>query len=244
MQISRRIIHCTLGLGLALSPLGCKNKGEAAEKPADDGAAASAETNTDYVAQLEGLKGEVQAQVDMLMKPLADAEELANMVTALPEKFGELKGKAKAAALGSIKAGFEGGKVTLELDAKIAGKVSAELKAEVEAILAKAVEVKAGIEALPDNVVKATTALGEIAVKATGIATSATTALSAKLKIPLLKAGAKAEIQGKLDAVTALKGEITTMIEKAKTDVQTLPQKGAELGVKLTGSFSAVASAK
>lgn len=243
MQISRLFVNISLGLGLVLAPVGCKKKEGDTEKPADDGAA-STEGNVDFVAQLEGLKAEVQTQVDTLMKPLAEGETLVNMVTEVPAKFAGLKGKAKAAVLGSFKAGFEGGKVTLELDAKVAGDVSAELKAEVDAILAKAVEVKTSITALPDNVVKATAALGEISVKAAGIATSATTTLSAKLKIPLLKAEAKAEIQGKLDAVTSLKGEIETMVNQAKTDVQSLPQKGTELGVKLAGSFTAAASTK
>lgn len=245
MLFTRRFLNITLGLGLAFSPVACKKKGDGeTDKPADDGAKAEAESNVDFVAQLEGLKGEVQAQVDVLMKPLNDGEQLVNMVGELPAKLGTLKGKAKGAVMASFKAGFEGGKVTLELDAKAAGALSAELKAEIEAILAKAVEVKDGLAALPDNVTKAVAALGEISVKLTGIATSATTQLSAKLKIPLLKAEAKAEIQGKLDAVTSLKGEISGMIDNAKTEVQSLPQKGTELTAKLAGSFSAAAAAK
>lgn len=244
MQVTR-FLHVTLGLGLVLSPVACKKKGEGeTEKPAEGEASAEADGKVDFVAQLEGLKGEVQAQVDTLMKPLNDGEQLVNMVGELPAKLESLKGKVKGAVMASFKAGFEGGKVTLELDAKASGALSAELKAEIEAILAKAAEVKTGLTALPDNVTKAVAALGEISVKLTGIATSATTQLSAKLKIPLLKAEAKAEIQGKLDAVTSLKGEIEGMIEKAKTDVQSLPQKGTELTAKLAGSFSAAAATK
>jgi hypothetical protein len=241
---SLHIVTTTLVLALSFGTLACEKKGEGSESPdGGGGGEASAEADADFVAQLEGLKAEVQTHVDTLMKPLADGEALVNMVTELPAKV-DLKGKAKGAVLGSVKAGFEGGKATVELDAKVAGEVSAELKAEIDAILAKAMEVKAGIEALPDNVAKATVALGEISVKATGIATSATTALSAKLKLPFLKAEAKAQIQGQLDAVASLKGEIEGMVNQAKTDVQTIPQKGAEMGVKLAGSFTAAAATK
>ncbi len=228
---TRKLIPLRLSLValFAFSP-GCKGKdGKGTENP-EDGAA-----DEDPVAKLEGMSAEITGELDAVMKPITDAEALINEVGALPERLGMTMGDLK----GLFEASFNNGEVAIAADLDI----TAEARAELEVILNKAKEIGEGLRALPETVKTSGAHIAEVGVKATGVATAATTKLTAKLSNPLIKADAKASIEADIAKIDELKANIGASVQGAQASVMELPAKATEISAKLLASFAGSASA-
>jgi acetylornithine deacetylase/succinyl-diaminopimelate desuccinylase-like protein len=224
MRTTQLFTTTLAALVLIAAPAGCSKK-DKAETESPEG-----EASGDPVAQLQGFQTQLTAEIDAVMKPITDAKALINDIGSMPDRLGVTMADLK----GMFEASFNNGTVEVKADLKI----TAEAKAELEAVLTKAKEIGAGLKALPETVKTATANILEIGVKATGVATKATATISAKLKNPMIKADAKVELEGQLTAVADLKASIETSVNDAKSSVMELPAKGTEISAKLLASFS------
>ena len=218
-----------LTLGLALGATACEKKGKT-ENPDE---ASSKDNNKDPVAKMEGFQASIQGELDAVMKPINDAEALMNDLGEMPAKYNI----DAATMMGMFKASFEGGEVSVSADIEIA----ADAKAELEATLARVKEIGAELKAMPDTVKAATENIVKVGAEATAYATATLPKLQAKLKTSF-NADAKAQVQGQIDSVTTLKGEVEGSIEEAKASVMELPAKATEIGAKMAASFAGGAS--
>jgi len=221
-----------LPLLLALAAFGttavaCEKK-EKTENP-DDGAAA--EGDADPVAQLEQYQADIQAEMDKVMAPMTETELLITAMSEAPAKM-EID---KAKMMSMFKASFENGTVEISADIEI----DAEAKAELEALLNQAKELKVTFETYPETIKTSAASLVELTGKAIAQATAASASISAKLKNPMLKGEKKLELEGQLQTVTSIKTDLEGKIQEIKAMPQELPAKAAEASAKLTASFAA-----
>lgn len=227
--MSRASLLFLLSVSLVAPLAGCSKKDKDSNNPDE----AAAEGEVDPLVELQAIPAQIQAEVDMVLQPITDVDVVIDQVTSMPQTLG-----LDAASLrGLAKASFENGEVSVNLD------ITADAKAEVEAVLVKIKGIATGLKETPERVKTATGNIVTIGTKATGLVTKLTAKYQAKLSNPLLKAEAKAKIQAELDIVVALDADIKTTITEAKSTVTSLPDKGKEALLKLTAAFSGSASA-
>lgn len=224
----RASILFLLSLTLAAPLAGCGKKDKGTENPDE-----AAEGEADPLVELQAIPDQIQAEVDLVLQPITDVDVVIDQVTSMPQTLG-----VDAASLrGLAKASFEGGEVSVNLD------ITAEAKVEVEAVLVKIKGIATGLKETPERVKTATGNIVALGTKATALVGKLTAKYQAKLSNPMLKADAKLQIQGELDAVIALDAQIKGTITDAKATVTSLPSKGQEALVKLTAAFAGSASA-
>jgi hypothetical protein len=228
--MSRASLLFLLSMVLAAPLAGCSKKDKGTTNPDE---ATEAEGEVDPLAELQAIPGQVQAEVDLVLQPITDVDVVIDQVTSMPETLGV----DPASLRGLAKASLENGEVAVSLD------VTAEAKAEVEAVLVKITGIVTGLQQTPERVKTATGNIVAIGTKATALVSKLTAKYQAKLSNPLLKAEAKAKIQADLDTVLELDADIKATISDAKQTVTSLPNKGKEALVKLTAAFSGAASA-
>jgi hypothetical protein len=226
--MSRASLLILLSIALAAPLPGCAKKDKGTKNPDE-----AAEGETDPLVELQAIPAQVQAEVDLVLQPITDVDVVIDQVTSMPQTLG-----LDAASLrGLAKASLDNGEVSVNLD------ITAEAKAEVEAVLVKIKGIVTGLKETPERVKTATGNIVALGTKATGLVGKLTAKYQAKLSNPLLKADAKAQIQGELDMVIKLDADIKATISDAKATVTSLPNKGKEALVKLTAAFSGSASA-
>jgi len=226
--MSRASLLFLLSIALAAPLAGCKKNDKGTDNPDE-----AAEGEVDPLEELKSIPAQVQAEVDLVLQPITDVDVVIDQVTSMPQTLG-----VDAASLrGLAQASLQNGEVSVNLD------ITAEAKAEVEAVLVKIKGIVTGLKETPERVKTATGNIVALGTKATGLVTKLTAQYQAKLSNPLLKAEAKAQIQADLDAVIKLDADIKATINDAKTTVTSLPDKGKEALVKLTAAFSGSASA-
>jgi hypothetical protein len=212
---------------VSLPALGCTKKDKGTENPD------SAESDADPLTELQAIPDQIQAEVDMVLQPINDVDVVVEQVTSIPTEHG-----VDAASLtGLAKASFEGGTVSVDLD------VSAEAKAEIETMLKTIQGIAVGLKETPERATAATKNILALGVKATGLVGKLQAKYQAKLSNPLAKAEEKAKIQGELDLVLKIDGEIKTTIGEAKSTVTGVPAKGTEAMGKLTAALAGGGSA-
>jgi hypothetical protein len=228
--MTRASLLLILSVALAAPLAGCNKKDKGTTNPDE---AAAAEGEVDPLVELQAIPGQVQAEVDLVLQPITDVDVVIDQVTSMPQTLGldaaSLKGLAKAS--------LDDGQVSVDLD------ITAEAKAEVEAVLVKIQGIVTGLKETPERVKTATGNIIGLGTKATGLVTKLTAKYQAKLSNPLLKADAKLQIQAELDTVLALDAQIKGTITDAKATVTELPSKGKEALVKITAAFAGGASA-
>jgi hypothetical protein len=226
--MTRASLLLLLSVALAAPLAGCSKKDKGTADPD-----AAAEVEVDPLDELKSIPDQVQAEVDLVLQPITDVDVVIDQVTSMPQTLG-----VDAASLrGLAQASFEGGEISVDLD------ITAEAKAEVEAVLLKVQGIATGLRETPERVKTATGNIVALGTKATGLVTKLTAKYQAKLSNPLLKADAKVQIQADLDAVLKLDADIKATVGDAKATVTSLPSKGKEALVKLTAAFSGGASA-
>lgn len=211
-------------LALVVAPMGCGKKDKQSKNPDE-----AAESDKDPLEELKGIPVAIQAEVDMVLQPINDVDVVIEQISSMPGRLGvDAKG-----LMGLASASLNDGKVEVNID------VSAEAKAEVEALLNTVKGIGIGLKELPQRVPVATKNIVGHGAKAVGLVTSLTAKYQAKLSSPFTKADEKLKIQGELDMVVKLDGEIKATVGTAKETVMSLPAKGTEALAKITAAFAA-----
>lgn len=208
---------------VAAAPLGCGKKDKGTKNPDE-----ASDKDQDPLEALKNIPTQIQAEVDGVLKPITDVDVVIEQVTSIPTRYGVDAAGLRSMASASLKDG------TVNVNIQ----VSAEAKAEIEAMLTTVKGIATGIKATPERAATATKNILALGVKATALVGKLTAKYQAKLKSPMLKADEKLKIQGELDSVMKLDGEIKTIIGDAKTTVTGIPAKGTEALAKLTAAFS------
>lgn len=226
--MSRASLLLILSFALAAPLTGCSKKDKNTTNPDE-----AAEGEVDPLVELQAIPDQIQAEVDLVLQPITDVDVVIDQVTSMPATLG-----VDAASLrGLAKASFENGEVSVNLE------IGAEAKAEVEAVLVKITGIVTGLKETPERVKTATGNIVGLGAKATGLVSKLTAKYQAKLSNPMLKADAKAKIQGELDIVIALDAQIKGTVSDAKATVTSLPDMGKDALVKLTAAFAGSGSA-
>lgn len=228
-----------LSVSLAAPLTGCSKKDKDTANPDD----ATAEGDVDPLAELQAIPTQVQAEIDLVLQPINDVDVVIDQVTSMPQTLGLDAAGLTAMVKSTFDASMEleNGEAKAEIAVDL--DVTAEAKAEIEAVLLKVQGIVLGLKATPERVKTATGNIVALGTKATGLVTKLTAQYQAKLSNPLLKADAKAQIQADLDLVLKLDADIKATVNDAKTTVTSLPDKGKEALVKLTAAFAGGASA-
>lgn len=210
---------------VSLPATGCNKKDKGTNNPDD-----AADSDKDPLEELKSIPDQIQAEVDNVLQPIRDVDVVVDQVTSLPQKY-----NIDASTLqGMVKASMDGGKVEISADLGLAD----DAKAEVQALLDTVQGIATGLKETPQRVTTATKNIVALGAKATALVAKLQAQYTAKLKNPLAKAEAKAEIQGNLDAVLKLDTDIKAIVADAKSTVTGLPSKGQEALSKLTAAFA------
>ncbi len=218
-----------LSLAVTMPLVGCKKNDKGTDNPDE-----ASDSDVDPLDELKLIPDQIQAEVDMVLQPINDVDVVIDMVTSMPQTLGVDAASLKGMAAASLSS--DGG-VAVELD------LEADVKAEVEAVLAKVQGIGTGLRETPERVKTATANIVSMGAKATGLVAKLTAKLQAKLSNPMLKGEKKAAVQADLDLVIQLDADIKGTVSDAKATVTSLPSKGKEALVKLTAAFAGGASA-
>ena len=235
-----RLTLLTLALTLTAVPLAsCKNKDGDTTDPDS-----ASDEKKDPVEELKAIPADIQGEVDLVLQPITDAEQLMTNIETAPERLKislpELKGMLKAAFDADVKADAEGVEANVSVDLEKLD-VTAEARAEIQSMLDLVRSIKTGLVKTPENATTATANIIAHGARATALATKATASIQAKMTIAM--GSKKSELQGQLDEVAQIKGEIEALVTDAKAKVTGIPAEAAEMGVKLAANFAGSASA-
>lgn len=211
-------------LALVVAPAACGKKDKQSKNPDE-----AAESDKDPLEELKGIPVAIQAEVDMVLQPINDVDVVINQLAEMPGRLGV---DAKALT-GLASASLKDGKVEVSID------VSAEAKAEVEALLNTVKGIGIGLKEIPNRVPVATKNIVGHGAKAVALVTKLTAKYQAKLSSPFTKADEKLKIQGELDMVVKLDADIKATVGDAKNTVMSVPAKGTEALAKITAAFTA-----
>jgi hypothetical protein len=172
------------------------------------------------------------AQVDWVSQPLRDAAALGEEFTAIQAKY-----SIDAKTLGGMASvAFKDGKVEISADANI----SAEAKADVEALLGKIKAAGVAITTIPKRASKASAAIGKMSIKVVGLAPKATTYLKKQLTDAAaeLSVEAKASIELNLTTIPEMPNKIKATGKEAIAKVKAIPTEAKTTITELTAAFS------
>lgn len=211
-------------VALVVAPVGCSKKDKASKNPDD-----AAESDKDPLEELKGIPVAIQGEIDMVLQPINDVDVVIEQISSMPGRLGvDAKGLTALAS-----ASLSNGEVSVNLD------VSAEAKAEIEALLKTVQGIGVGLKAIPERVPVATKNIVGHGAKAVALVAKLTAKYQAKLSSPFTKADEKLKIQGELDIVMKLDADIKASVNDAKATVMGVPAKGTEALAKITAAFAA-----
>lgn len=220
----QRITLALTLLALAVSPAACSKKDKQSKNPDD-----AAESDKDPLEELKGIPVAIQGEVDMVLQPINDVDVVIEQISSMPGRLNiDAKGLTAMAS-----ASLKDGTVAVNLD------ISAEAKAEVEALLNTVKGIGIGLKELPNRVPVAAKNIVGHGAKAAALVAKLTAKYQAKLSSPFTKAEEKLKIQGELDMVVKLDADIKATVGTAKETVMGLPSKGTEALAKITAAFAA-----
>lgn len=227
--LSRTILSSLLlGAFIVVAP-GCKKGGSSDSAELTPPAAPTYENPFD---ELNDLPKQMTAQVDWVSQPLRDAAALGEEFTAIQAKY-----SIDAKTLGGMASvAFKDGKVEISADANI----SAEAKADVEALLGKIKAAGVAITTIPKRASKASAAIGKMSIKVVGLAPKATTYLKKQLTDAAaeLSVEAKASIELNLTTIPEMPNKIKATGKEAIAKVKAIPTEAKTTITELTAAFS------
>ena len=227
--LTRASVLVALSALIIVPNAGCKKK-DKTENPDE-----AAEADVDPLEELKSIPTQIQAEVDGVLQPINDIDVVIDQMAAMPGKY-----NLDAASLtGMVKGSFEGGKAEISADMN----VSEEAKAEIQTLLKTAGGIAVGLKELPQRSASATKNIIALGAKAGALVGKLQAKYQAKLSSPFTKAEEKAKIQGELDMVLKLQGDIKATVGDAKSTVMGVPQKGTEALAKITAAFAGGANA-
>jgi hypothetical protein len=228
-----RRINAVLMLSLLALPLsigGCekKEKGEKTENPDD------AEKG-DPVEELKATPDKIQAEIDAVLKPIDDAEALMADLESIPARYELSLDDFKGMVAANFAVTEEGAEIELSADLSIAEDAKAELTATIQQLK----DIKVALETTPDRILVATQNIAAIGEESVKLALEVIPSLQAKAKVAM--GDKKAEIDGQINEVMALKDQIPALVTDAQAQLTELPARAAEIGANFTASFAASA---
>lgn len=183
--------------------------------------------------ELNDLPKQITAQVDWVSQPLRDASALGGEFTALQAKY-----SIDAKALGGMAtAAFKDGKIEISADASI----SAEAKADVEALLGKIKAAGEAIATIPKRASKATGAIGKMmSIKVTTLVPKATSHLKKQLSEATadMTADMKASIEVNLTTIPQMPDKVKTAGKEAVDKVKGIPAEAQKTMSEMIAAFS------
>jgi len=185
-------------------------------------AAATVDKSQSEADQLRSIPDKIQAQIDIVMQPITDAEAVINTISTMPQRLGISASELGAMAKGSL----EGGSVS------VTANLSGEGRAEVEGLLIKIKGIGTGLKEMPQRVKVAVKNVVELGAKAATLATKIKG--SAKFAFGAKGEQKKADAAMATEVVTKIKGQV----QQAKASIMGLPAKATTIFTRLAASFA------
>jgi hypothetical protein len=229
-RINNVLMLALLALPLSVGACEKKDKGEKTENPDDAGSEAG-----DPLEALLAIPDRLQAEVDGVLKPIDDAEALMADLETIPERYSLSAEDFKGMVQANFAVTEEGAEIQLSADLSIADDAKAELTATIQQLK----DVKVGLETTPERIAIAVENIGKIGEDAIKQAAEVIPKLTAKAKTAM--GDKKAEIEGQLAEVMALKDQIPQLVTDAQAKLTDIPARAAEVGANFTASFAASA---
>jgi hypothetical protein len=218
-----KIVLSALLLCSAAGMTGCKKSGSASASTAP-----AEPTYDNPFDQLQDMPNQVNAKIDWVKQPLADASALGEEFSAIQAKY-SLDIKALG---GMASAAFVDGKVEISADVSIA----ADAKADIEAFLGKVKAAGEGVIGIAGRAKTAAGAVSKMALKAPGVALKATGHLKNELKVAT--DDAKAQIQANIELVPKLTADVKAMVPDAVGKIKAIPGESTGVITELKAAFA------
>lgn len=156
------------------------------------------------LAELEGIKVDLDARVAALTQPIDDLQSAIDALATLPKRHGISATDLTVMA----KATLDSGKVQLTLN----GDVAAEAKADVEAQLTKLAGAISALKQTPERVASLTATLATATAKVPLLASKVTASATATAANPFGSADSKVKAQADLAAVQQVQADVMKSI--------------------------------
>lgn len=227
--LSRTILASVLLGAFIVAAPGCKKGGSSDSAALTPPAAPEYENPFD---ELNDIPNQITAQVDWVSQPLRDAAALGDEFTAIQAKY-----SIDAKTLGGMASvAFKDGKVEVSANAEI----SAEAKADIEALLGKIKAAGEAIGTIPKRATKASGAISKMSIKVVGLAPKATAHLKKQLADASaeLSAEAKGSIELNLTSIPEMPNKIKAAGKDAIAKVKAIPAEAKTTVTELAAAFS------
>lgn len=225
MLVIRSLSQYALVFTLAIAATAC---GGGAEEPQAPNAKASLQLSA--LDELKAIPKDLETEVSNLTKPIDDVQSIIDDVTNLPKKHGI----TAADAMGMAKATVSSGKV----EVKTSGELSAEAKAEIEALLTRLNGVVTGLKATPEKVAALTTKLAATTAKVPVLATKVSASAQTTIANPFGNAEGKAKAQADLASVQQVQADVTKSVSDTQSKIAGIPAMATSALAKLTAAFA------
>jgi len=195
--------------------MGCGSK--------DPNSAEEAKSDKPPQEELKGIADDLNKDIDAIIKPLNDVDQIVKDIDELPKKLGLTASDFKVMA----KAAFDGGEI------KVSEKVKPEQKEEVNAFLTRIKDVGTGIREAPSKLQSLGAKLPGAIAKIPLLYAKAQASLQVTANNPFGKADEKAKAKTDLAELDKIKTDMMSKIEDTKKKVTELPGKATEAGAKM-----------
>ncbi|HEY4119865.1 MAG TPA: hypothetical protein VGM56_18490 [Byssovorax sp.] len=209
-----------LVLAVAVASMSASAVGCAAKDP---NTAEDAKSDQSPVDELRGLSDDLGKDVDGIMQPINDVDDVVNQLTEAPKKYGLDASDVKAMG----KAAFDGGEI------KLSANVKPEQRDELMALMTKIKGIPVGLNATPDKVSALVAKLPAALAKVPVLYGKAQASLQVKANNPFGNADEKAKAKADLAGLDKVKTDTMTKVDTIKTSVTALPEKATKALAKL-----------
>ncbi len=177
--------------------------------------------------ELKAMNDDTQKQIDALLQPVTDVDDIVKQVDELPKKHA----KVKAADLKKmLKTACDGGEVDVTA-------VDADGKEDVVALGAKVKAVCTGIKTTPEKVQALVAGMPAKLAQIPVLVGKAQASLTVKANSPFGNAEEKTKAKADLADLEKIKTDTMSKFEDAKKKLTDLPGKAKDASVKLTATL-------
>jgi peptidoglycan hydrolase CwlO-like protein len=213
-----------VALVLASVPVVVTGCGGSDKDAANGGDAAGDKSPLD---ELKAMNDDTQKQIDALLQPVTDVDDIVKQVDELPKKHAKVK---SADLKKMLKTACDGG----ELDVTA---VDADGKEDVVALGAKVKAVCTGIKATPEKVQALVAGMPAKLAQIPVLVGKAQASLTVKANSPFGNAEEKVKAKADLADLEKIKTDTMSKFEDAKKKLTDLPGKAKDASVKLSATL-------
>lgn len=189
----------------------------------------AAEVDVPPMQQLKSISAELKAGAADLTKPIDQVQAILDDLARLPEKHGLTLGDV----LGMAKATLDSGKVALNVSVD----VSAEAKAELEALLTRLNEVVLELKRTPEKIATLTKQIAEDTALVPLLASRITLSASTTTLNPFVGAELRAKAQADVADLKLVQKDVNDTISQTQAKIASVPGMAANALAKLEASF-------